>query len=147
LRPHDTINCLLKAADGSHGLFELTFAAPTESRTKLDNGMVITGDLGWLSVSKVTVQDAGSASPGSVFRITIRSITEIDGKPGPEKEQVIDEPERGVEVELKSFFAAINGVDDGLGDPAEALKDVAFIQAALNSEGQLVDLEKLILQC
>jgi hypothetical protein len=105
--------------------------------------MIITGDSGWLSVNQTTVQDTSSASQKSIIRTTIHSITEVDGKPGPEKEEVIDEPVSGVKVELQSFFLAIKGNDDdGLGDPAGALKDVAFIQAALNSEGQLVDLSQ-----
>lgn len=146
LKPHDTINAILKSADGSHGMFQLTFAAPTESRTKQGNDLIITGNSGWLSVNKATVQDARGASQISVIRTTIHSVTEMDGKLGPEKEEVIDELVRGVEVELQSFFSAIKGDDDGLGDPDGALKDVAFIQAALNSEGQLIDLDKLISQ-
>lgn len=146
LKPHDTINAVLKAADGSHGMYELTFAAPTESLTKQGNGMTVTGSSGWLFLTRAVVQDAGTASPKPVIRTTIHSISQEDGKLGPEKEEVIDEPASGVETELRSFFAAINGSDDGLGNPAEALKDVAFIQAALNSEGELVDLEKLFSQ-
>jgi predicted dehydrogenase len=146
LKPHDTINCVLKAADGSHGIFELTFAAPCESLGKEANGMIVTGSSGWLSVKPAVVQDANTGSQTYVMQTTIKSVTEVDGKPGPEKEEVINEPMRGVVVELKSFFTAMNGSDDGLGDPAEALKDVALIQAALNSEGQLVDLVKLVSQ-
>jgi hypothetical protein len=144
LKPHDTINVVLKAADGSHGIFELTYAAPTQSRT--GDAMIVTGTSGWLSVSRANVQEAGTTAQISVIRTTIKSVTDVDGKPGPEKEEVIDEPARGVEVELKSFFAAIGGDDDGLGNPAEALKDVAIIQAALNSEGKPVDLQKLVSQ-
>ena len=61
--------------------------------------------------------------------------------------EVIDEPIWGVESELASFFDAIQGVGDTdgerLGDPSEALKDVALIEAALGSEGGLVDLVAL----
>lgn len=144
LKPHDTINAILKAADGSHGILELTFAAPTESRANEWDGTIITGDSGWLSVNQVTVLDASTASERSVIRTIIRSVVEVDGEPSTEKEDVIDEPERGVEEELISFFKAIQGKDDGLGDPAGVLKDVALIQAALNSDGQLVDLHSLV---
>lgn len=145
MKPHDTINVVLKAADGSHGILELTFAAPTQSRTKEGNGTIITGDSGWLSVNQASVQDASTASQKSVLRTTIRSVVEVDGKPSTEKEEVIDEPVRGVEEEFSSFFKAIQGQnDDGLGDPAGALQDVALIQAALNSDGQLVDLQALV---
>lgn len=142
LKPQDTINAVVKAADGSHGIFELTFAAPTQSRTQQGNGVIITGDAGWLSVNQAPVED-NAVSYKPALRTTIKTVTKVDGKPGPEKEEVIDEPVRGVECELKSFFNAIGWSDDGLGEPSEALKDVAFIQAALNSEGELLDLEKL----
>lgn len=146
LKPHDTLNAVVKAADGSHGTFELTFAAPTESRSQQGNGITITGNSGWLSVAQAKVQDDSNASQKSVLRTKIKYVTEVNGKPGPEEEEVIDEPVGGVESELKSFFEAIEGNDDGLGDPTGALKDVAFIQAALNSEGHLVDLGALIAQ-
>jgi hypothetical protein len=144
LKPYDTVNAVVKSADGSHGIFELTFAAPTESRTKHGNAMIITGSSGWLSVNEATVQD--ETSQKSVIRTTIYSATETNGALGHETVEVIDEPVRGVEVELQSFFSAIKGNDDGLGEPTRALGDVAFIQAALNSEGQLIDLDKLISQ-
>ncbi|KAH7909373.1 hypothetical protein BJ138DRAFT_1102720 [Hygrophoropsis aurantiaca] len=60
----------------------------------------------------------------------------ISGNLGPETEEIIDEYERGVETGLVSFFAAVlEGKDGGFGDPLGALKDVAIIQAALNSDG------------
>lgn len=134
LAPHDTINTILKNADGSHGIFELSFAAPTQSLSKASNGTTVTGTSGWLFVT----QDQG------VIKTTIKTIAEVDGKPGPEQEEVIEEKQCGVEAELKSFLGAIAGNDDGLGEPENALKDVAIIQAALNSNGQLIDLEKLL---
>ena len=47
-------------------------------------------------------------------------------------------------IEVASFLDAIDGKDDGYGQPKDALKDVAFIQAALNSDGKPVDLVKLV---
>lgn len=97
--------------------------------------MTVTGTSGWLSVTQR--QD--------FITITIRSLTEVDGGLGSEKGEVIEEKNwRGVECELKSFCNAIVGEDDGLGDPSGALRDVAIIQAALTSQGMLVDLDKLI---
>ncbi|EGN93485.1 hypothetical protein SERLA73DRAFT_189645 [Serpula lacrymans var. lacrymans S7.3] len=147
LAPHDTINTILKAADGSHGIFELSFAAPSASRSSIGNGTIITGTDGYLTVAQTKVQDPVTGGDKSVFRVTIKSVKTENGKAGPEKEEVIDEAVRGVELELASFFAAaLEGKDDGLGDPLGALKDVALIQAALNSEGKLVDLENLVQQ-
>ena len=81
------------------------------------------------------------------IRITTRTVTkDAQGLPTGETEEVIEERSQGVEVELKSFFAAIAGNDDGFGDPFEALKDVGFIQAGLNSNGSPVDLVKLVQQ-
>ncbi|KAF9232850.1 hypothetical protein BU15DRAFT_80765 [Melanogaster broomeanus] len=146
LAPHDTINTVIKAADGSHGIFELSFGAPTPSRTSIGNGTVITGTEGYVTVNQMKVKDPVTGGDTSVFRVTIKSVTRgADGKPGPEKEEVIDEPIRGVEMELASFFAAVlEGKEDDLGSPMGALRDVAIIEAALNSGGKLIDLEELV---
>lgn len=56
----------------------------------------------------------------------------------------------GVEVELGSFFDRISGRttegEEEFGDLSGALRDVAFIEAALKSGGKLVDLTTLPLQ-
>ena len=90
------------------------------------------------------VNTPGSTSP--TIRILIKTVVKPEGKPEEEKEEVIDIPSKGVIAEQESFFDAINGNDDGLkfGDPFGTLEDVAFIQAALNSNGKLVDLTKLV---
>lgn len=140
LAPHDTITVVSKAGSHFHGTFELTFASPTPSRPVADT-VVITGTDGWLSVNQVNI--SGSKS---ILRTTIKSVVKVEGKPDEEKEEIIDHPLSGVPNELGSFFQAISGKDDGLGlgDPLAALKDVAFIQAALNSGGNLVDLDALV---
>jgi hypothetical protein len=147
LAPHDTINATIKTADGSHGIFELSFAAPSPSRSSAGGGggIIVTGTDGWLQVQQTQACDFVYNVKKPVFRITIKSATrDANGVLGPEKEEVIDEPIRGVEREQASFFAALDGKDDGLGNPFGALKDVAVIQAALTSDGKLIDLEKLI---
>ncbi|OJA15196.1 hypothetical protein AZE42_11141 [Rhizopogon vesiculosus] len=145
LAPHDTINATIKAADGSHGTFELSFAAPSPSRSDAGGGIIITGTDGWLQVQQMQARDFVHNAEKRVFRITVKSATrDANGVLGPEKEEVIDEPIRGVEMEQASFFAALGGKDDGLGSPLGALKDVAVIEAALTSDGKLMDLEKLI---
>lgn len=147
LAPHDTINTIIKNADSSHGIFELSFAAPSPSRSDSGRDIVITGTDGWLQVQQTLARDLVHNIDKPIFRITIKSATrDANGELGPEKEEVIDEPIRGVELEQASFFAALDGKDDGLGSPLGALKDVAVIEAALTSDGKLVDLEKLISQ-
>ncbi|KAH7929000.1 NAD(P)-binding protein [Leucogyrophana mollusca] len=144
LPPQDTINVIAKAEDGSHGIFEMTFAAPAPSLSK-GNGTVITGTDGWLSIEQGKAVDTNTGKEVSVLRITVKTITKVNGKPGPEKEEIIEVPVRGVEAEWEGFFAAIlRNEDDGLSSPEGALEDVAFIQAALNSEGNLIDLQKLV---
>ncbi|KIJ10684.1 hypothetical protein PAXINDRAFT_172088, partial [Paxillus involutus ATCC 200175] len=146
LAPQDTINAIIKSADGSHGIFELSFGATTPSRESVGNGIVITGTDGYLTINRTEVKDPITGSNKSISRLTIKSAPRgADGKPGPEQEEVIDEPVRGVELELAGFFAAVlEGKDDGLGSPMGALRDVAVIEAALNSGGKLIDLERLV---
>ena len=141
LLPHDTIQAIAKAGDNFHGIIEITFASPTKSLPVGDR-LVITGTEGWLSVNVVN-------KPGTkrtFIRTVIRSVVKVDGKPDEEKEEVIEYPESGIAAEFGSFFDAIKGKNDGLGfgEPFAALGDVAFIQAALNSNGELVDLSKLL---
>jgi len=141
LKPHDTIHAIVKAGDHFHGTAELTWAFPTQTRPQAD-GFVVTGTDGWLSVNQIN--KPGASAP--VLRILVKSVHKPEGKPEEEKEEIIDVPSKGVVAELSSFFDKISGKDDGLGlgDPLAALGDVAFIQAALNSNGELVDLVKLL---
>lgn len=142
LLPHDTIQAIAKAGDNFHGIIEITYASPTKSFPQGDR-LVITGTEGWLSVNVI---NKPGATGTFIIRIVIKSVVKVDGKPDEEKEEVIEIPESGIEAEFASFFDAINGKDDGLGlgEPYSALGDVAFIQAALNSNGELVDLTKLL---
>lgn len=112
----------------------MTFGYPTKSHP--EDGFSISGTKGWVDVKK----------EGSNIKVVLYSLVkEDDNGEYEEKEEKFEDPFTGVEHELKSFFAIINGKDDGLGlgNPKNALKDVAFIQAALNSHGSLVDLEEL----
>ncbi|KAF4613294.1 hypothetical protein D9613_010793 [Agrocybe pediades] len=143
LKPHDTIHTIVKAGPDIQGTAELTWAHPTQSRPVAD-GFVITGTDGWISVNQIT--KPGDKAP--TLRILIKSVHKPaeEGKPQEEKEEVVDVLSSGIAAEQESFFAALEGKDDGLGlgDPLAALGDVAFIQAALNSDGALVDLTKLL---
>jgi predicted dehydrogenase len=137
LLPHDTIHVIASADKKFHGIIEISYASPTKSLPAGDR-LVITGTKGWLSVNVVN-------KPGTTdkfIRTVIKSV--VVGR--PEEEEVIEKPESGIEAEFASFFDAISGKDDGLGhgEPSSALHDVAFIQAALNSNGELVDLARLI---
>lgn len=141
LAPHDTIHAVVKAGSHFHGTAELTWAHPTKSRP-VSEGFVFTGTEGWLSVNQINVP--GSKTP--VIRVAIHSVVKVEGQPEQEKEEIIDEPVKGVEAELASFFDAVAGKENvaDIGDPLAALRDVAFIQAALNSDGASVDLAALV---
>ena len=79
---------------------------------------------------------------GKANRIT---LNQLQGSSGEGKTTTIDEKSRGVEEELKSFFDAVDGKPtEAVGDPLGALRDVAFIQAALTSAGELVSLDALL---
>ncbi|KAI0073535.1 oxidoreductase family protein [Panus rudis PR-1116 ss-1] len=147
LPPHDTINVTTKSEDGSHGIVELTFGAPVPSRSSLaNNGITITGTKGWIFINQGKSTDP-NGNAFNAFFVTVRTVKkDEEGKDIGETEETLVERVQGVELELKSFFAAIAGKDDGFGSPLGALKDVAFIQAGLNSNGQPVDLVKLVQQ-
>lgn len=139
LKPHDTIHALAKAGSHFHGLVELSFGFPSKSTPPSDL-FVIAGTEGWMSVNFAKGKEGAS-----VIRLLIKRAVKVEGKPTEEVEEVIDKPARGVEAEFASFFDAIAGKQTlDLGDPLEALKDVAFIQAGLNSAGELIDLTKLV---
>ncbi|KAI8989027.1 oxidoreductase family protein [Trametes punicea] len=135
LLPHDTINAVVKSDDGSHGLVELTWGAPTLSRSKeAGNNITITGTEGWIEVTRMN----------GIIRVSVKTIArDKDGKPTGETAEVIDEKEVGVQREIQGFLQAIHGSDDGVDDPRGTLVDVAFIEAALNSNGAPVDLVEL----
>ncbi|KAJ7017716.1 oxidoreductase family protein [Mycena alexandri] len=140
LKPHDTIHAVVQAGSHFHGIVELSFGAPTKSVPSADQ-YVITGSEGWLTVNFVRVEGK------SVLRVFIKRAVKVEGEPTTEVEEVIDTPGMGVEAEFRSFFDAVAGKPTlEIGDPLEALKDVAFIQAGLNSGGKLVDLEKLVVE-
>lgn len=136
LPPQDTINAVVSTADGVHGLVELTWGAPVPSRSsEAHSGISITGQDGWISVENV----------GGTLRVTVHTVTkDAQGRDVGEAKTVVDEPTRGVELEFARFFKAIDGDDDGFGEPLGALRDVAFIQAGLNSNGSPVDLVQLV---
>ncbi|KAF8216835.1 oxidoreductase family protein [Mycena galopus ATCC 62051] len=139
LKPHDTIHAVVKAGAHFHGIVELSFGAPTKSTPSSDQ-FVITGSEGWMTVNSAEVEGTGE----SVLRIRIKRAVKVEGKPTEEVEEVVDKPRTGVEAEFASFFDAVKGKETlDIGDPLTALVDVAFIQAGLNSGGELVDLVKL----
>ncbi|KAJ3562817.1 hypothetical protein NP233_g9341 [Leucocoprinus birnbaumii] len=135
LAPHDTVHTIVQAGPEIKGTAELTWASPTKSRPASD-GFVISGTKGWVAVNQVS---------GNI-RVAIHSVVRAEDGSEDEKEEIIEEKSIGVQAELDSFFAALQGKNDGkgLGDPLAALGDVAFFQAALNSQGSLVDLTQLL---
>ncbi|KAG5643412.1 hypothetical protein DXG03_000955 [Asterophora parasitica] len=147
LAPHDTIHALIRSSGDFHGTLEITFASPTRERPVAD-GFVITGTKGWLSINQAASTVDGKET--QVFRVKIHSVGPkqkgLDDATQEEPTEVFEEPIKGVEVELAAFFEAIERKEGILeiGEPLEALRDVAVIEAALTSQGKLVDLIELV---
>ncbi|KDQ06959.1 hypothetical protein BOTBODRAFT_60302 [Botryobasidium botryosum FD-172 SS1] len=124
LAPHDTINAILRCADGTHGIWELSFGSPSSTRGAL-NATSITGTEGWIQIGN-TQKDG-------------KTHIKVDVHKGDETKTTVL-PSCGVEKELEHFLELLGGRDEGFGEPRSVLKDVAFIEAALNSEGNLIKL-------
>ncbi|QRW25820.1 P-loop containing nucleoside triphosphate hydrolase protein [Rhizoctonia solani] len=108
-----------------HGIMEMSCAAsPGFSRYVL----TVAGTEGNLTLEKP-----------SHFALADK-ITGPDGS----KTEEFDKISSGVHEELGSFFRALSGQDDGNGEPRGALLDVALIQAFLTSEGNAIELKKLL---
>lgn len=135
LPPQDTINAIVRTANGAHGVVELSWGTPIPSRVAgAHNSISVTGKDGWLEITRAS----------GVIRITVNTATRDEkGKVTGEQTEVIEEKEGGVQLEIASFLEALNGKDDGLDGPRGTLVDVAFIEAALNSDGAQVDIGKL----
>jgi len=146
LPPADTINAIVQLAPTSpnaqpaHGIFELSFGAPAESRasgtaisSSAPNGTVVTGTKGWLAITSAKKDGV------SVYNVEIHGTAE---EGGAEHVETFQEPVQGVERELEHFFNLVSGKGDaGFGKLENALGDVAFIESALNSGGKQVELK------
>ncbi|KAI0089447.1 oxidoreductase family protein [Irpex rosettiformis] len=141
LKPQDTINAIVSTSDGAHGLIELTWGAPVPSRVEqAHSGITITGTEGWINIENTALSNGTRGIRVSVYTVT----KDEKGRDVGESKEVVEEESVGVNVEVARFVEAIDGKDDGYGKGVDALKDVAFIEAALNSNGKPVDLLKLI---
>ncbi|TRM67115.1 hypothetical protein BD626DRAFT_484787 [Schizophyllum amplum] len=137
LPPHDTIH-VIAAAGRAHGTVAVTFASPTTSKAEADDYVFI-GTKGWIGIKIIWDK--------MVYRIATKWRTSAEKEEYKEEEETTEVPfGEGVKHELGEFFAAISGKKDAqaVGDLMDTLRDVAFIQAALTSNGQPIDLTKLI---
>ena len=124
LAPHDTIHAVTRTASGASGTFELTFAAPSPDLSST-NGFTIIGSKGFLHVL------TGDGKQTIEVHVNDADVETFETKLA------------GVEKELDSFLKAVKGENDGAQDPRSALKDLAFIEAALTSNGSAIDLSAL----
>lgn len=91
--------------------------------------MIVTGSHGWLDIRQVQKEGVGW------YKVTVHK-----GE-GEETVEVIEERVQGVERELDWFVQLVSGgKDGGYGLPEGALRDVAFIEAALKSKGKPIEL-------
>jgi hypothetical protein len=128
LAPHDTIHSVIRCKDGSHGLFDLSFALPRNAKSLFD--FTVIGSEGMLYI----IDEAKDGK--AAWKVIIHST---DGK----EEAIAWEEKDGVFKELEYFAELLEGKDSGKGLPKNTLLDVAVIQASLTSEGNTVDLLKL----
>jgi predicted dehydrogenase len=134
LAPHDTIHAVIRSEDGSHGVLELTWGLPSVSGSDLFR---VVGSEGVLTVSRFNKKNEETGKDESFYKVEI-----VKGGSGA-KEEIV-EKSCGVLKELENFANHLSGNDDGLGSPLGALKDVSIIQAALDSNGSVIDLQKLV---
>lgn len=125
LAPVDTMTALVRSSDGSHGLFERSEGGPDDSRKT--TSFTITGALGWIDFRP----------EGSIKKATIHIKKE--------EVKVLEFEQDDVKRELEFWALAILGEPTvEVGNPWEALKDVAFIEAGLKSKGEKINLGKYI---
>lgn len=124
LAPLDTLTAIIQTVSGAHGSFSLSFAVPAENAARF--GFVVLGTEGLIEITR-----GGS---GLVLKLTNADGSIVS----------TEHAHRGVELELTAFVNAIKGVDDGLGTPSGALKDVGLLQATFESKGKPVDLQELV---
>lgn len=131
LAPKDTLVAVVKSSDGSHGLFERSEGGPSDSRKT--SSFTITGTQGWID-----------RRPGNnLSKVTVHKVKK-DGK-GEEDIQVFEFKNDDVKNEIEYWALAVLGKPTlDVGDPRETLRDVAFIEASLKSNGEKVDLVKLL---
>lgn len=140
LLPHDTIQAIVSLspstsksnASPAHGIFELSFGAPSSARSETalnGHGVIVTGTKGFLALNNVKKDDGNT-----YFRVE----TTVNGVAEPE---VFESRTQGVEREVENFVKLVSdGKDTGFGTLEGTLSDVAFIEAALTSQGKPVEL-------
>ncbi|KAK1217814.1 hypothetical protein PQX77_019520 [Marasmius sp. AFHP31] len=138
LAPKDTIHAIVKS-DSYNGTLDFTWAWPTRSHPNSDE-TVIMGSTGFVGIARRKVEEGGG------WRVTVNSLASSSPQEYKETEDTYEFKSSGVVEEFRSFFDVTFGgrKEDGLvGNPKNALFDVALIQGTLNSEGQLLDLGEL----
>ena len=120
----DTLTAVIQTASGAHGSFSLSFAAPTQHTARF--GFVVLGTEGLVEITR---EDSGL-----VLKLATGGNSALSSH----------HARRGVELELAAFVDAIKGIDDGLGTPLSALKDVGLLQATFESQGKPIDLQELV---
>ncbi|CAE6428749.1 unnamed protein product [Rhizoctonia solani] len=155
LAPHDTFQAVIQAAPTSdghppHGINEMSCATrPGFSRYIL----TVTGTEGTLTLQSVPkpVKEADLIlARSSAFNsgnnekpVVPHWQVTITGSDGSKTEE-FDRISSGVYEELGNLYNALSGKDDGNGEPRDALLDVALTQAFLTSQGNPVDMKKLL---
>jgi len=155
LSPEDTMNLSVFFGSGEEkdeksliapsaiGTFNLTFAAATSAIGKKRSGFDIFGTEGWLEFFNNI--PSGKTDGSRVGKVKVHRRNK-DGGDEVEEHEVAGG--RSTINEIEAFFRSIRGdaseEEKAYGDPKRTLWDVAFIEAGLNSKGNLVDLGALL---
>lgn len=132
LKPHDTIQAVIQADATStqgtyppHGIFELSFSAPPGYSRHVLTVTGTNGNLTMTTINKVPSKDDEVLAKASPFgskgkdgeeKVPYLRVTIVSGDDGSKVDEV-DTISSGVVAEIESFVNAINGQDDGKGEP------------------------------
>jgi len=154
LSPEDTMNLSVFFGSGDEdnksiiapsaiGTFNLSVAAATIAMGRKRSGFDIFGTEGWIELFNNVLSEKGDGSRIGKVKVHRRNK---DGNDEVEEHEVPGS--RSIVNEIDAFLRCIQGEaseeEKAFGDPKRALWDVAFIEAGLNSKGNLVDLGKLL---
>ncbi|KAG7091631.1 hypothetical protein E1B28_010651 [Marasmius oreades] len=151
LAPKDTVHAILKTPS-YNGTLDFTWAWPVRSQPNSDE-TVIMGSHGYIGIARRKAEEGGG------WNVTIKSLvssnsstttTTTTKKEYQETEETYAFRSQGVREEFRAFFeVAFDGKKPDaeelgdVGNPMNALFDVALIQGMLDSNGGVVDLSEL----
>ncbi|KAF9258335.1 NAD(P)-binding protein [Marasmius fiardii PR-910] len=143
LAPKDTVHAILKTPK-YNGTLDFTWAWPVKPQPNSDE-TIIMGSQGYIGIARRKAEEGGG------WNVTMKSLVSGSNE-YKETEETYAFRSQGVWEEFKAFFDVVFGGGGEakspvgsfeIGDPMNALFDVAFIQGMLDSDGTILDLGEL----